>query len=215
MRADMMSISKVELLRSLGYGGEPARAFEVLDTAGLSRRTKAGIHPGKLDAVRAILGKEFVFHCGRGDCLDVANAEADGRIVVIASRPEHCIACGGSSVATAIAEMCRECQAAGWNRICIVGGSPSARDQLNTSVGHSLSLRLIDGIGARKRKQANVDIAWADHVVIWAGTQLNHSASEPYHGVKVSQVNRRGIRSLAQHIAERAVAHQTRSGGSK
>jgi hypothetical protein len=198
------SINKEELLRSLGYGGALADVDALLEDSGLSRVGKKAIHPGKREAVEAVLDENFVFHCGRGDCQTVAASDAGSRALCIASSPEFCSVCGGSAASQAINEMCVACEAAGWQRLCVLGGSPTAREQLSGRVGGRLELRLVDGLAARSGKQASSDVAWADHVVIWATTQLNHSASKPYTGAKVSVAWNRGLRSLARHVATMA-----------
>ena len=204
------SIRKEQLLRSLGYGGPLADVDVLLERAGLSRAGRRAIHPDKTKAVEAVLDEHFVLHCGRGDCQMAAAADAGSRSLCIASGPEFCSVCGGSAATQAIDEMCRACEAAGWKRLCVLGGSPTAREQLSGRVGRRLELRLVDGLAARSGKQASSDIAWADHVVIWATTQLNHSASKPYEGPKVSVAWNRGLRSLARHVATMA---QRQTGG--
>ena len=197
---NQQSIGKSELLRSLGYGGPTEGMDVLLEQAGLSRATKTAIHVGKREAVAALLAQNFILHCGRGDCRQRARDIAAERLPHIASKPEFCEVCGGSAALQALEDMCHACEAVGWSRICVVGGSPAAREQLWDGIGRRLALRLIDGTESRTRKQALVDMSWADHVVIWAGTQLHHCVSRLYGGAKVSAVANRGVQSLARHV---------------
>jgi hypothetical protein len=199
------AVSKAGLLRELGYGG-PLEAIEpLLEAAGLSRTGKPGIHPDKADAVRALIAENFVLVCGRGDCGQRALALAGEREIALAASPELCAVCGGSVIRSAVGQMLAACQRAAWTRLCVVGGSPNTRRQLEEAVAGRIALRLIDGLTARTRRLAQADLSWADHVVVWGSTQLAHKVSLLYQGApNASTVNRRGVAELARHVARQA-----------
>lgn len=195
------AISKSELFRRLGYGGSFDLLELVLEEAGLSRPSKPNISPDKVASVSALLAERFVPVCGRGDCKEEAAEPGGDRIAVPASAPAHCGICQGSSNARAVDEMVRALRGAGLGRLCVVGGSPNTRTMFQHLVGNRLELRLVDGVSMRTASQARTDLAWADVVAIWGGTELDHKVSLLYKGPNVIQLARRSIRDLASEVA--------------
>lgn len=175
-----------------------------LQEAGLSNPRKPNIHVSKTDAVRKVIEEKFVLVCARGDCKQEAAAVQDGRTVVPASEPRHCEFCGGSANQRAVEEMLRACRGRGWKRLCVVGGSPNARTALQQLAGRDLDLKLVDGTISRSRGQADSDLGWADVVVVWGSTQLNHKVSILYKGPNVVQMARRSIQELAKAVIRKA-----------
>jgi hypothetical protein len=155
--------------------------------------------------VREALERNFVLACARGDCLREAAEVDDGRTVVPASEPRHCEFCGGSANQRAVGEMIAACRAKGWRRVCVVGGSPNARTALTQLAGRDLDLKLVDGTISRHKGQADSDLAWADVVVVWGSTQLNHKVSILYKGPTVVQMARRSIQELARAVTRKAL----------
>jgi hypothetical protein len=196
--------SKAALLRDLGFGGDMALVELALQEAGLSNPRKPNINVSKTDAVRQLIEVRFVLVCGRGDCKQEAAAEEDGRTVVPASEPRHCELCGGSANERAVKGMIEACRRRGWKRLCVVGGSPNARTSLQQLAGHALELKLVDGTMSRHRTQADSDLSWADIVVIWGSTQLNHKVSILYKGPNVVQMARRSIQEVARAVTRAA-----------
>ena len=96
----------------------------------------------------------------------------------------------------------------------IVGGSPSVREELRDGLGTRLDLRLIDGTERRTLTQARLDLDWADLVLLWGGSELDHRVSRLYTGApqalrrKLVHTSKRGIAALL----ESAVAHLSRHG---
>lgn len=196
-------IAKADLLLALGYASRHEEMLAAIAEAGLSQLRKGRISEAKRDGVTRLLEQRFVRVCPRGDCQ--AAARADDRAAALATSPDRCQICGGSPVGRAIEEMREACAAAGWTRLCIVGGSPASREQLREGVGPPLELRLVEGLLSRTRAQAREDIAWADHVVVWGATQLAHKVSLLYsRDPKATTVTRRGVRELCQHVVEAA-----------
>jgi len=201
-------LPKARLYAELGYGGDPARLEPLLEQAGLSRPHKANIAAAKREAVRALIQQHFRLVCGRGDCQEAAREAArageDAREIVPAASQPHCEICGGSANRRFVADMVAACVARGWRRLCVVGGSPNAREELERLVAGRLELRLVDGTRARTDKEARADLAWSHCVVLWGSTQLDHRVSEHYTGPRVIIVARRGIAELAKEVVAAA-----------
>jgi hypothetical protein len=196
----MDEMSKERLARELGYGG-PMPALEVaLQEAGLSRPEKRNVSSAKRRAIADLIAERFVLVCHRGDCRTEVRAEE--RVVVSAASPEFCEVCGGSPVSTALREMSAACRHAGVRRIVVVGGSPVIRARLEREVGDELELRLVDGTTARSVGQAKEDLAWADLLIVWSGSELAHKATMAYPKghPRMITLTRRGIPALARAV---------------
>lgn len=210
--SDRGEVDKEELLRELGYGSDLPALFGALADAGISTRTKRRMQAAKRPAAEELLARRFIRVCNRGDCKSDADEERGDRVVIVAAAPRHCEMCAGSSMAQAIAAMREACARAGWTRICVVGGSPNARQQLREGVAPPPELRTIDGVAVRTRREAKDDLEWAHHVVIWGSTQLDHSVSLLYSGGRAcTTVPRRGVQMLCRHLVEAAAAAQGRA----
>lgn len=201
-------LPKARLYAELGYGGDPALLEALLEQAGLSRPHKVNIAASKREAVQAIIHQHFFLVCRRGDCEAAAqklkNAGKETRQIAPAASQPHCEICGGSANRRFVDEMVDACAARGWQRLCVVGGSPNAREGLKRLVVGRLELRLVDGTRARTDKEARADLAWSHRVVLWGSTQLDHKVSEHYKGPRVITVSRRGIAELAKEVAAAA-----------
>lgn len=193
---------KKDLYHNLGYAGDAAPYEQALQAAGLTNPRKSRIDAGKIGDVERILAEQFIRVCSRGDCRQ--RARSDPREPALAADQSDCEICAGSVNASAIDEMVGAFKSAGWSRLCIVGGSPTARQTITDLVRARLELRLIDGEQSRTRAQADSDIAWADRVMIWGATQLNHAVSALYSGDKVVQTARRSVSAMAREAAESA-----------
>ncbi len=215
MTAASSDISKIDLLRELGFGGEPALYDAALQSAGLSNPRKPRIAVSKREAVAAVLADTFMRVCSRGDCSNRARAEggSGGRTPVPAASQADCEICGGSVNRGSTQAMLAAFAACGWTRLCVVGGSPSTREDLGRLLGDHLGLRLIDGTRARNQAEADADCAWADLVVLWGSTELAHKVSERYRGRNVITAPRRGVADLAREAATAASRASLRSTG--
>ena len=199
----MSGVDKAEFFRRLGYADHHGDLNRVLSEAGLTRLDKPAIHPDKAARAAEVLGRAFLRLCRRGDCLLAARDLAGERVLVAAATVEDCEVCGGRALATARRRMDEACARAGWQRLCIVGGSPNSRTEIQRSLPPTLTARLVDGTGARSLKEARDDLEWAHHVVIWAGTLLDHRVSTLYLGAASrSTLARRSVQELFTHIAE-------------
>ncbi len=197
-------LPKDELLRSLGFGGDPAFYDAALREAGLSRPEKRAISSSKRGDVKRVLRERFMPVCTRGDCRAAAERLARGRAIAPAAGPDACEICGGSANTAAIDRMIEACRAAGWTRLCIVGGSPATREDVRQAVAGRLDVTFVEGTSSRTARQARDDIARADRVVLWGGTELAHKVSTLYAGPKVIQMGKRGVAALADAVTESA-----------
>lgn len=195
-------LPKAQLFCELGYGGDLQRYETLLQEAGLSHPRKSNIAASKAAAVAELLRGRFFKVCTRPECRQEAEATAQrqGRQVVPAAAPPACDVCGGSPNQKAVEAMITACRARGWRRLCVVGGSPAVRRELETLVAGRLELRLVDGTRARTDKEARADLAWSDGVVLWGSTQLDHRVSNLYSGPRVIQIARRSLAELARQV---------------
>lgn len=199
-----VDLPKSRLFAELGYGGDPALLELLLEQAGLSHPRKTNIAETKRDAVRALIRQNFRLVCNRGDCQQAARVREDPRRTVPAATPAACEICGGSVNERHLKEMVAACLQRGWRRICVVGGSPGTRAELERlrerPETRPLELRLVRGDRARTERQARADLARSDLVVIWASTELDHKVSMHYAGTKVITVAQRGVAELAKEV---------------
>jgi hypothetical protein len=195
------SIAKSELFSQLGYGGAYDLLEGALEEAGLSRASRSNIAATKAGAVHDALAARFVIVCSRGDCQSMVDTVAGGRTALPPASQDDCAVCGGSSNARAVDDMVEAMLQAGLKKLCIVGGSPKIRVELDRLVAKRLQLRFVDGAVARTVHQAQSDLAWADRVVLWGGTILAHKVSGLYKGRNVIQLAKRGIQELAREVA--------------
>ncbi len=200
----MADLSKADLYRDLGFGGETAAYDLILSEAGLTNPRKTRIHTDKSLQVQRVLKNHFMRVCNRGDCKAQAGHRQDGRTITPASGQSMCEVCSGSVNRAAVDKMVQACESIGWNNLCVVGGSPNTREELGSLVRHRLDLRLIDGTVSRTRSQADPDLAWADRVVIWGQTELSHKVSALYQGPNVILIAKKGIAELANAVSESA-----------
>lgn len=193
------------LLEQLGYGGaNEAAALKALHEAGLTRAGKQRIAARKRDDVARALRERFVLSCSRPGCQE--HARATGRASLPASKQADCEHCGGSDNRQAVARLCAALRERGLQRLVVVGGSPAARENLSALVDAQVQLRLVDGVARRTKTEAQADLRWADRVVIWGSTQLDHKVSSLYTDTgdeRVLVVHRRGIAALAEELLAR------------
>ncbi|MCI0433184.1 MAG: hypothetical protein L0271_05970 [Gemmatimonadetes bacterium] len=205
-------IAKEELFKRLGYGGSHDELDRVLQEAGLSRTTKRNVAVAKADEIAAVLAAHFIIVCSRGDCRATVAEASDVRSVLPAASQEDCVVCGGSANARAVDAMIEAMNDAGSARLCVVGGSPAAREELDRLVAKRLAVRLIDGAISRTARAAKADLRWADVVVVWGSTILGHKVSRLYKGSNVIQLARRSIQELAREVTRsvREANHRNR-----
>jgi hypothetical protein len=195
-------------LESLGYGAGAARtaARAALEDMQLTRAGKTRMSQQKLERATAELDGRFSLHCSSPACLEAARRS--GRMALPAATKALCPHCGGSDNARAARDLVTACASSGVRRLLVVGGSPSVREELRAALGDSLELRMVDGTERRTQERARGDLEWADLVLLWGGTELDHKVSTHYahapagHKGKVVHVARRGIAALLSAAVE-------------
>ncbi len=201
----MPDIEIARLVESLGYRGEAAQrgAREILVGAGLTSGKKTRIDAAKAPAVRAILARALIPVCGSATCA----AEAERRSPEarpVETEAHACVICGGSENKRAAVRLGACAARRRRPRLLVVGGSPEARTQLVDLAGGAADLRLVDGLGRATEDHARTDIAWADVVLIWGSTQLDHKVSNHYaKAANAITVPKRGVAALLDAAADR------------
>jgi len=187
-----------------------ARAREALEAAGLTRAGKSRMSAEKEARARAVLDERLFRHCATPAC--VAAAARSGKAAVRTAHRNACASCGGSDNRRAEGALVAACERAGIRRLAVIGGSPSVREELRDALSRRLELRLVDGTERRTLAQARLDMDWADLVLLWGGSELDHRVSTLYTGAppplrrKLVHTSKRGIAALL----EAAVLHLSR-----
>ncbi len=195
-------------LADLGFGAGPSRtaARAALEEADLTRAGRARISMLKLERATAALKARFSLHCPSPACTHAARAS--GRQPLLAVAKASCPHCGGSDNSRAARDFVAACARAGTRRLLVVGGSPSVREELRAALGSALELRCVDGTERRTHERARGDLEWADLVLLWGATELDHKVSAHYarpptaQRGKVVHVARRGIAALLTAAVE-------------
>ena len=201
-------------LSELGFDLPQTRsaARGALEAAGLTRAGKARMSTAKEERARGILEAGLFLHCATPAC--IAAAAASGRTAVRTGQRPRCAHCGGSDNRRAEAALLAACSRVGVRRLVVVGGSPAVREELRDALGPSLELRLVDGTERRSLAQARQDLDWAELILLWGGSELDHRVSTLYTGAppplrrKLVHASKRGIAALL----EAAVTHLDRHG---
>jgi len=195
-------------LQDIGFGPGPAgkAARAVLEETQLTRAGKARMSITKLERATAELAARFSLHCSSPACAEAARRS--GRAVLPAATKALCPHCGGSDNARAAQDLIAACASAGVRRLLVVGGSPSVREELHAALGPTLELRTVDGTERRTQERARGDLDWADLVLLWGATELDHKVSTHYahppaaQRKKLVHVARRGITALLAAAVE-------------
>jgi hypothetical protein len=195
-------------LASIGFAAGAARtaARAALEEAQLTRAGKTRMSSQKLERAEAELGARFSLHCSSAACAEAARRS--GHEVLPAATKALCPHCGGSDNARAAGDLLAACTSSGVRHLLVVGGSPSVREELRAALGSELELRTVDGTERRTQERARSDLEWADLVLLWGGTELDHKVSTHYshptpaNRGKLVHVARRGIAALLTAAVE-------------
>lgn len=206
----MPDISKLELLKRLGFASPVEELLQALVDAGLTHARKQRISLDKVDAAALVLAQHFIRVCQRGDCQSLAAPlleSSPGMRLALPVERRDCVICGGSTISRALENMLGAMLQARWTRLCVVGGSPASHRRLIEELGSRVELRLVDGTRGRGLRQARLDAAWAHCTVIWGATLLDHKVSDMYKGLGCLVINGRSIEELAGAVE--ALARRT------
>jgi hypothetical protein len=192
------------------------RALDVLLNANLTNPRKAAIAVEKRPRVAAALEAALVRLCPR--CM--GGPRGDAREAVPVEDATDCESCGGSRNRLALQRAAEACRRHGVRRVAVVGGAPGIHKVLSDLWPKGMELRIVSGTARHTLPQARTNIAWADVVVVWAATELDHKVSTLYtkaRSGKVIVAPRRGIEALAgaivEHLAREAAAGAPRRRG--
>ena len=192
-----------EMLR--GFGVVDAAAQEVaratlVDGGLIANNRKVNIFAAKSAQARVLLQKSFQWHCNDGDCRIAA---AKGKTSPLLVEKMACSFCGGSKDRAALAEMARAMADAKRRRVLVVGGTDNKEREIKEKSPPGIEWRFIDGTTGRPARHYRDHHVWADLVVIWGSTELNHKVSAHFDGkgdARTITVRRRGITALADEV---------------
>ena len=197
-------------LRHEGFVTEEGRAIArgALAAAKLSQPRKQRMLASKTDRARALFRDGRLRLCDDPACAAIRGALFGAESPVAAVERAYCDICQGSNNRRAALRLALRMRELGLDRLLVVGGSDDSRAELARLLGDYLELRLVVGAGvSRSLKDARADMNWAQVMVIWGGTELDHKVSnlydDPPAGVVVVRLDRRGIEALANAVLER------------
>ncbi len=184
-------------------------ARQAIEDAGLTRSRKMHVSGVKLPRIRMVLEEQFVKTCPHPVCRELIERRRKGRRVVVVAYGD-CELCEGSDNLRAARRFVVLANGSRTKRVVVVGGSPSTRGELDELRTGGIELRLVDGTARTTGERAERDLEWADVVLVWGSTQLDHKVSALYtdprgpYRRKVVSVARRGVAALldagAEHI---------------
>ena len=179
------------------------------------RPDRANIADSKTDYARSVLAESFLWHCNNGECRqaareefdDAGSSEADCFLLLV--RQSACEMCGGSPGARSLERMGAALDAAGRSRILVVGGTERKERELRQKSPAGVEWRFVDGKVAREDRYYQPHRDWADIIVIWQSTPLDHRVSAHFDGkgdARVITVRRRGVAALAGEVVRHLAA---------
>lgn len=110
---------------------------------------------------------------------------------------ERCENCGGSDHRAAALRFIAACRGR-VRHLLVVGGSPAGRQALTRHLS-GIEMQLLDGTAGLSLTRARQLLAWADLVLIWGRSQLDHRVSTHFTSSgdpKVVSAATRGIGGL-------------------
>jgi len=125
----------------------------------------------------------------------------DKNTVVVRVPKARCEICSGSDIAANFHGFVQACIDRDIGVVTVVGGSPAYRRQLSELADGNEDaprMNLVSGTRRRETRKAKSDMRSSDVVVIWGGTELDHSVAELYRGdgARIVRVSHRGIAGM-------------------
>ena len=202
----MAEISIARMLKGFGITAPEAQkaAQDALVEAGVisARRNRANIADSKTERARAVLEQAFLWRCRNGDCKREASGVGEPALLV---EQAACSVCGGSQDGSALRRMAAAASAANVSRILVAGGTEAKWHSIRARSPNSVEWRFIDGTRSRDDRYFRSDRYWAQIIVLWSSTPLDHRVSSHFDGKgdgRVITVTKRGIAALADGIAQ-------------
>lgn len=203
----MNDIPIPQMLREFGIADAASQQLarrSLADWGIITRPNRQNIAAYKRDDALVALTESFLWHCSNGDCSTAARDAPPGTPPLLVEQA-HCAVCGGSRDVSALGRMAAALAAAGRSRILVVGGTENKRREIQEKSPAGIQWRFIEGNVARPDRLLRPDREWADIIVLWASTILDHrvSAHFPARGDdRVITVARRGIAALADAVTQ-------------
>ena len=208
-----MAASEVSLDRMLeGMGISDPGALQsarqaLMDGKVISPKpNRKNIAARKKDRVRELLDGQFRWHCSNGDCVSAAHSHVDSdmsRLLLV--ERQACQECGGSSNATALKDLDKAMAEAGLSCVLVVGGVGANRREIGRNISHRCEWRFVDGVEVPRPSVYKAHRKWAEVIVIWCSTPLDHKVSGHFDrkgDERVVRVSRRGIAAMAEEVIQ-------------
>ena len=200
----MPDIAIARMFRDFGIAtpGAQKTAREALSRAGIisSRPNRTNIASEKVDRAREALETAFLWHCGNGDCR--RQAEASRSLLV---DQVHCTICGGSKDRSSLEAMASALVASNVSKVLVVGGTEAKGREIREKSPPGIEWRFVDGTKSKDDRYFRPARRWADIIVIWGSTVLDHRVSSHFDAKgdgRVITVTRRSIGALAEAVVE-------------
>ena len=200
----MPDIAIARMFKDFGIAtpGAQRAAREALASAGIiSRRpNRTSIAAEKVGRSREVLEAAFLWHCGNGDCR--RQAEASRSLLVDQA---HCTICGGSKDRSALERMVSALAHANIDKVLVVGGTEAKGREILRKSPRGVDWRFVDGTKSKDDRYYRPARRWADIIVIWGSTVLDHRVSDHFEAKgdhRVITVTRRSIGALADAVVE-------------
>ena len=208
----MQDIAIDNMLAGFGVApGEYQKARAILFEEGVIRRRpdRVNIARSKTDGARTVLNESFLWHCNNGECRQAAREEfddagsSDADCFLLLVEQSACEMCGGSPGARSLERMGAALDNAGRSRILVVGGTERKEREIRQKSPAGIEWRFVDGKVARDDRYYQPHRDWAQIIVIWQSTPLDHRVSAHFDGKgdeRVITVRRRGVAALAGEV---------------
>lgn len=171
-------VGLAELLSERGLLGDDEHAAAIRALADARRLNELSRLLGASEPapVAELLSSRLVLHCGREDC------PVPVGVSVVRVSLARCEICDGSDTRRAIRRFGEALLLRGVKRLTLVGGSPPYHRILKEHLDARVELHLIPGDARHTQTQAQHEQRWAQLIVVWGGTLLDHSVSGHYGG---------------------------------
>ena len=197
-------ISIARMFKDFGIAtpGAQKAAREALSRARIisSRPNRTNIASEKVDRARQALETAFLWHCSNGDCR--RQAEASRSLLVDQA---HCTICGGSKDRSSLTAMATALAASNVSKVLVVGGTEAKGREIREKSPSGIEWRFVDGTKSKDDRYFRPAHRWADIIVIWGSTVLDHRVSSHFEAkgdARVITVTRRSIGALAEAVVE-------------
>ena len=194
------------MLRRMGIreAAEQRKAVVALQESGVisARPNRSAIAKFKETAVKEALQTHFFWHCRRGDC--TTDSIESGKPLLLVDG-ESCGASSHSPRQALLSELGDALQERGIGKILLVGGTQEYWQEISSSSPKALNWRFVDGKKAKDERFYRPHKDWADLIVIWASTPLNHKVSKKFPSAgdrRVVTAAGRGIEAMARDVLD-------------